>query len=222
MSVKKYMELSSRQVKNMSEKELRKAITVLDSAANKRIKRAFSKGAQSAVMENIIQDGKFSIKGLTTREELESAYTRVRGYMEKETSSLTGIRKSQKKAFKELAKEVNKELPQDEKINMNWTKDKTDSEIKDVMDLVWTQVDKLAENKQYNIGKSDRYKIAAHAFQVATRSKRPIGTKRGLFKHLEKFYKDTYTKSVEETDDLGEMTSGEQNIASIFSGNGFT
>lgn len=217
--VKKILKLTAYQVMKLSDENLKKYVSTMNAAANKRIKRAKSQGYTSGVIERITErpEGKFSIKGKDTRAKLEAAFMDVKQFLESKTSTVRGIKASQDKMFKELAKKVNPDLPADQQINPeDWYKDKTDTEIKDITDLVWTQVDKIAENKQFGITKKERYALAAHAFEVVTRTNRPVTDKKSLYQNLKKFYQEGYIKSVESEDDEIELTEEEQKIAAMY------
>lgn len=217
--VKKILKLTAYQVMKLSDENLKKYVSTMNAAANKRIKRAKSQGYTSGVIERITDrpEGKFSIKGKDTRARLESAFMDVKQFLESKTSTVRGIKASQDKMFKELAKKVNPDLPIDQQINPeDWYKDKTDSEIKDITDLVWTQVDKIAENKRFGITKKERYALAAHAFEVVTRTNRPVTDKKSLYQNLKKFYQEGYIKSVESEDDEIELTEEEKKIAAMY------
>lgn len=217
--VKKILKLTAYQVMKLSDENLKKYVSTMNAAANKRIKRAKSQGYTSGVIERITDrpEGKFSIKGKGSRAKLEAAFMDVKQFLESKTSTVRGIKASQDKMFKELAKKVNPDLPADQQINPeDWYKDKTDSEIKDITDLVWTQVDKIAENKQFGITKKERYALAAHAFEVVTRTNRPVTDKKSLYQNLKKFYQEGYIKSVESEDDEIELTEEEQKIAAMY------
>ena len=196
----------------MSDKELRKIVVIANSAANKRIKRAEKAGVTSGVIERAKEYGKFSVQGIDTRAGLENAFTRVRNFLDTKTSTVTGIKKSQRKMFKELAKVVNKELPPEEKISLSGV---GEMELKDISGLIWQQVDKLSEDKSLGITRMERYKIAAHAYNVTTREDRPIKTKRGLFLNLKKYYDKMYKSSIEDPG-LANMTTGESKVAEIY------
>lgn len=217
--VKKILKLTAYQVMKLSDENLKKYVSTMNAAANKRIKRAKSQGYTSGVIERITErpEGKFSIKGKDSRAKLEAAFMDVKQFLESKTSTVRGIKASQDKMFKELAKKVNPDLPADQQINPeDWYKDKTDTEIKDITDLVWTQVDKIAENKQFGITKKERYALAAHAFEVVTRTNRPVTDKKSLYQNLKKFYQEGYIKSVESEDDEIELTEEEQKIAAMY------
>lgn len=211
-SVKQILNFSTKQLSKMTDEELRKITIIANSAANKRIKRADKAGLTSGVIEGAKEYGKFSVKGATDRASLEAQFFRVRNFLSKKTSTVSGIKSSQKKMFKNLAKIVNKELPQQERINPTGA---GDIELQNISGLIWQQIDKLSENKALGITRKERYKLAAHAYNVTTRDKRPVKTKAGLFKNLQKYYNDMYSASIQDPG-LDNLTSGEQQIAEIY------
>lgn len=214
-TVKNYLNMQSKSISKMSDKELRHAVTVMNSAANKRIKRVYSAGLSSGKIDRQLERGKFSVKGITTRAGLENAFVDVKQFLEAQTTSVSGIRKQQNKTFKNLAKIVNKELPEGEKINTSSVSTADDKDLQNITGLIWSQVDKLAENKALGITKAERYKIAAHAYNVTTRKSRPIKTKRGLFKNLQKYYEKVYEESLQEKE-LNDLTPEEEKVASMY------
>lgn len=211
-NVKQILNFSTKQLSKMTDEELRKITIIANSAANKRIKRADKAGLTSGVIEGAKEYGKFSVKGATDRASLEAQFFRVRNFLSKKTSTVSGIKSSQKKMFKNLAKIVNKELPQQEQINPSGA---GDIELQNISGLIWQQIDKLSENKALGITRKERYKLAAHAYNVTTRDKRPVKTKAGLFKNLQKYYNDMYSASIQDPG-LDNLTSGEQQIAEIY------
>lgn len=209
-SVKQILNLSSKQISKMSDIELRKIVTIANSAANKRIKRAEKAGLTSGVIERAKEGGPFSVKGVVNRGQLESAFTRVRLFLSSETSTTRGIKASQRKTFQNLAKIVNKELPEAEQINV-----KDDIDLQNISGLIWQQIDKLSEDKSLGITRNERYRLAAHAYNVTTRDKRPVQTKQGLFRNLRKYYDKLYQQSIEPGQLTG-LSEGEQKVAEIF------
>lgn len=214
MNVKQILNLSSKQISKMSDAELRKITIIANSAANKRIKRAEKAGLTSGVIEQAKDYGKFSVKGVETRAQLEGQFTRVRGFLSAKTSKTRGIKSQQRKMFINLAKTINKELPPEEQINIDG---RSEVDLQNISGLIWQQVDKLAEDKSLGITANDRYKLAAHAYNMTTRDRRPIKTKRGLFLNLKKFQKNMYKESLEDKP-LDNMTSGEKKIAEVYNG----
>lgn len=212
MNVGKILNLSSKQISRMSDRELRKITIIANSAANKRIVRAKKAGVTSGVIEQAKEYGKFSVKGITSRAQLEGQFTRVRNFLSAKTSTTAGIKRSQRKMFKNLANIVNKEMPPQEQISIVG-KDEVD--LQNISGLIWQQIDKLSEIKSLGITRKERYRLAAHAYNVTTRDRRPIQTKRGLFDNLKRYYENMYSASLQDPG-LDNMTSGEQKIAEIY------
>lgn len=211
-NVGQILNMTTKQIGKLSDRQLRNIIIIANSAANKRLVRAQKAGVTSGVIEKAREYGKFSVKGKESRADLETAFSRVRQFLSAETSTVSGVKRSQKKMFKNLAKIVNPELPADEKIN---TRGIGETDLQNVSGLIWQQIDKLSENKSLGITRAERYRLAAHAYNVTTRNKRPIKTKRGLFQNLQKFYNSMYEQSLQDPG-LDNMTPGEQGIAEIY------
>lgn len=211
-NVNQILRMSSKQISKMSDEKLRKIVVIANSAANKRIKRAEQAGLTSGVIDQAREYGKFSVKDIDTRAGLELAFTRVRQFLAAKTSKTRGIKSSQRKMFNELAKVVNKELPPEEQIS---TAGQSDIDLKNISGLIWQQVDKLAEIKSLGITRAERYKIAAHAYNVTTRDKRPVTTKKSLFQNLKRYYTNLYQQSLEDPG-LNNMTKGESDVAEIY------
>ena len=214
--VKKYLNMSSKQISKMSDKELRQAVTILNSAANKRIKRVYQTGLSSGKIDKQLETGKFSVAGVEGRAALENAFLDVGGFLKSKTTTVKGIRSAQQKTFKNLAKVVNKELPEEEKIQTGKLASATDQELKELSGLIWSQVDKLSEDKTLGITKKERYSLAAHAYNVATRRSRPVKTKQGLLRNLRKFYESQYQKSIADIN-IDNLTQEEQDVATLYS-----
>lgn len=212
MNVQQILKLSSKQISKMSDAALRKITVIANSAANKRIVRAKKAGVTSGVIEQAKEYGKFSVKGITSRAQLEGQFTRVRNFLSAKTSTTAGIKRSQRRMFKNLANIVNKEMPPQEQISIVG-KDEVD--LQNISGLIWQQIDKLSEIKSLGITRKERYRLAAHAYNVTTRDRRPIQTKRGLFNNLKKYYENMYSASLQDPG-LDNMTSGEQKIAEIY------
>lgn len=212
MNVGQILNLSSKQISKMSDTELRKITVIANSAANKRIKRAEKAGLTSGVIEQAKDYGKFSVKDVTTRAQLEGQFTRVRMFLSAKTSTTRGIKSQQRKMFKNLAKVVNKEMPPQEQISIAG---KDEIDLQNISGLIWQQIDKLSEIKSLGITRKERYRLAARAYNVTTRDRRPIQTKRGLFNNLKKYYENMYSASLQDPG-LDNMTSGEQKIAEIY------
>ena len=210
--VKNYLNMSSKSVSKMTDKELRHAVTVMNSAANKRIKRVYKADLSSVKIDKQLEAGKFSVAGIKSRAALENAFVDVSNFLQSKTTSVRGIRSAQNKTFKNLAEIVNKELPKREQVKTGQLIDMKDQKLKNVIDMIWTQVDKISEDKSLGITKSERYRLAAHAYNVVTRSRKPVKSKDELFSNLTKFYKKNYKKSIKNKT-LNNLTPEEQRVA---------
>lgn len=197
-TIGRILAMSSKEVSKLSDKDLRSVVTIMNSAANKRLKRVYASGLESGAVERQLEKGKFSVKGITTRAGLENAYIDVRNFLSKETTTVSGIHKSQRKMFRKLAQKVNKEMIKGEKIRTSLPT-MSDEKLSDLTDLVWSQVDKLAEDKSRGIIRKsmERYKIAERAYELATRSESPVKTKDELFEYLVDFYNKNYKSTLQ-------------------------
>ena len=98
LSVGKILALKPAKIEKMSAKELRKLTTFLNSAANKRVKRAAQLGTESEVLRKAAEGGRFKTTRVSTKipeaEARPIAYAefmRVREFLKKETSSTRGV-----------------------------------------------------------------------------------------------------------------------------------
>ena len=75
----------------MSRSELAKVVTILDSAANKRLKRLAQApmGTESIAYQNVMEIGKFSVKG-KNQGQLQAEYKRVKQFLSGKTSTARG------------------------------------------------------------------------------------------------------------------------------------
>lgn len=217
--VSRILALKPKEVEKMSTKELQKATTILNSAANKRVKRAYKLGTESSVIDKAIEGGRFKTTRLTKdmtpvekRQVAESEFMRVKLFLEKETSSTRGVKKTQRKIMKEFSKKVNKGLPKEEHINpSDWYQGLTPDETTTLNDIVWAMVDKVAETNP--VTKEQRYALAGHAYEVATRSRKPVRTKAGMFRSLLAWKKKQYEE--ESAKDLT-VDVGDEELATMF------
>lgn len=213
LSVGKILALKPAQLEKLSAKELRRYTTFLNSAANKRVKRAQERGTESEVLRKAIQGGRFKTsrigKNIPEAEARPIAYAefmRVREFMKKETSSTRGVKKTQKKIIKKFMQKAKKlgitqEPTPSKDIIISLDPQQLGRQIsdQDLNDLVWTQVDKLAEN--HTLTKEQRYRAAGAAYEIVTQS---VKTKEQLYNDLTKWYDDDYISSVEEVQDVGD------------------
>lgn len=211
MSVGKILALKPAKIEKMSAKELRKITTFLNSAANKRIKRAAQLGTESEVLKKAVEGGRFKTTRVSAKTPEAEArpialaeFMRVREFLKKETSSTRGVKKTQRKIirkFKQKAKKMGINLEPAPVEGQPLTPRQLGQAIsdRDLNDLVWTQVDKLGETKA--LTKQDRYRAAGAAYEVLSQE---IKTKDELFKYLETWAEDEYIASVENMQDVGD------------------
>lgn len=199
LSVRKILALTPKEIEKLSPKKLQAYTTILNSAANKRVKRAQKLGTKSAVIEKALEGGRFKttrIKrgtdSVKARAITYSEFMRVRDFLKKQTSTTRGVKKQQRKVKQEFIKKT-------KMIAGDIFKDQplTDTEIND---LVWTQVDKMAESRAMT--KEDRYRAAETAYEAVT--SKDIRSKDELFKYMEEKREEIYIQSVENSDDVGD------------------
>lgn len=198
--VRKILALTPKEIEKLSPKKLRAYTTILNSAANKRIKRAQKLGTESAVLDKAIQGGRFKTSRITkdmTPTQAQaitySQFMRARDFLTKQTSSTRGVKKQQRRVRKEFIDKANMVAGD----IMYKGRAMTDSELND---LVWTQVDKLAETKAMT--KEDRYRAADIAYEKIVTSR--MRSKKSLFQYLKKRKEEIYLESVEQDEDVGD------------------
>lgn len=87
---------------NLSAADLRKVVSRIASAGNKRLKRLNQAGVKSRATDVVMESGgKFSVKG-KTYEALRAEFMREKNFFERKTSSLTGIKQIQRETAKTL------------------------------------------------------------------------------------------------------------------------
>lgn len=96
------LKLSGTQLNKLSRKELAQVVSRLGSTANKRLRRFEKKDTSSPATEYVKRTGgKFSVKGKNV-ESLKKEYLRVKGFLEAETSTITGAKKVRKNVINKL------------------------------------------------------------------------------------------------------------------------
>lgn len=217
MTVGKILALKPGELEKMSIKKLQAITTILNSAANKRIKRAQQLGTQSSVIDKAMEGGRFRTKRLPKNMADEqkkpivlSEFMRVRDFLKKETSTTRGVKKKQKKVIKQFIKQAKKItiLPAETEDFKPWYMDINRQDEEKINDLVWTSVDKLAEEKP--LTKEGRYRAANAAYELVTGDKQ-ITDKDSLFKMLEDWASQDYENSLQEFEDMGD-----DDIAAVF------
>lgn len=101
-STNQLIKLSGTQLNKLSRKELAQVVSRLGSTANKRLRRFEKKDTTSPATEYVKRTGgKFSVKGKNI-ESLKKEYLRVKGFLEAETSTITGAKKVRKNVINKL------------------------------------------------------------------------------------------------------------------------
>ena len=220
LSVGKILAMKPDKIEKLSARELRKLTTFLNSAANKRVKRAAQLGTESEVLKKAVQGGRFKTTRISARvPEAEARpiaiaeFMRVREFLKKETSSTRGVKKTQKKVirkFKQKARKLGIEIEKPVIDVEGLTPQQLGQEIsdRDLNDLVWTQVDKLSEERAMT--KEDRYRAAGAAYEILSQE---IKTKEQLFSYLQNWAQEDYISSVENEQDVGD-----EEIEALFRG----
>lgn len=105
MNIKEIMDLTSADLDAMSLQDLKKISNVLNSAANKRVKRLQSSGMSdySPALASVKEKGKFSTVGKDSKYRVRNEITRAKQFLSAKTSSLKGA-KSYKKTVEKLVK----------------------------------------------------------------------------------------------------------------------
>ena len=220
LSVGKILAMKPDKIEKLSARELRKLTTFLNSAANKRVKRAAQLGTESEVLRKAVQGGRFKTTRISSKvPEAEARpiaiaeFMRVREFLKKETSSTRGVKKTQKKVirkFKQKARKLGIEIEKPVIDVEGLTPQQLGQEIsdRDLNDLVWTQVDKLSEERAMT--KEDRYRAAGAAYEILSQE---IKTKEQLFSYLQNWAQEDYISSVENEQDVGD-----EEIETLFRG----
>lgn len=99
-SYKDYISMDPKTLMSMSKKDLAKVVTIMDSAANKRLKRLRTEGFGDSQAINrhkasFSSEGKFSVKGLTLQE-LRKQFIQVKQFLQSKSSDVRGARKIEK------------------------------------------------------------------------------------------------------------------------------
>lgn len=234
MSVGKILALKPDELEKMSTAKLKAITTILNSAANKRVKRAQQLGTESSVIDDAIKGGKFvtprsnkKMSDAEMRSMVESSFIRAKLFLEHQTSSTRGVKKKQTKVLKQFikqAKKITKSKQQDivpgpdqyagvltpEPVALPWYFNLNVEDKQDLNELVWKAVDKFAE--KYATTKERRYLVANQAYEIVTKDKtNQITDKDDVFSLLEEWAKDEYEQSVQEFEDVGD-----EEIAAVF------
>lgn len=97
-------DLMNMDINRMSIKELRSAVTRLNSAANKRVRTLRKQELNSPALRTLGNESKFSIKGLSSQAELRVAMYKVSDFLKNKTSTTRGYKDVRKKTMNSLKK----------------------------------------------------------------------------------------------------------------------
>lgn len=162
-SIQQLTRLRPKTISRMSEPELRKVVTRLASAANKRIARIEAKGITTPATRGAEKSGgRFTSKGKDLNE-LRAEYIRVKSFLGEETSTISGYKKFAKRFEKKIeqvkTKEQKKENPltapveQPEEAEPEIEQEEpTEDDARyfyDKYDKVWRVVDRLKEKNPW-------------------------------------------------------------------------
>ena len=149
--VETLLNVSPEQLMQMSRKDLATNVSILASAANKRLKRLEQAGVYSPSLEYVQRHGgKFSVAG-KNKNQLMIEYFRVQAYMESKTSSVRGARAWQKNVKNAVTEAITKrQQPKNKK-----ERDK----IKEAVNAIFTDNQKKAQfwdiysrlNQEYDV-----------------------------------------------------------------------
>lgn len=104
LTVKNLLSISSSDFSKLSQKDLKKAVSVLASAGNKRLRRLEKSGVTSSAYRHITHSGgDFSIKGKNLNQ-LRSEFIRAKNFLQSKGGSVTGARKIQRETISSLEK----------------------------------------------------------------------------------------------------------------------
>lgn len=182
----------------MSDKDLKRNISMLTSAANKRIRRLEEVDKDAPIVRYYKKHGgKFSVAG-KTRNQLIAEYNRVSDFLTAQTSTVRGLKKWKKDVAKAVYKKVN-DIGETEEINEKEEKDF----INDLLEnnkAFWKAVTRIQDT--YNI--EDKYEVWEFVSDVFknTKSNNP----KYLVSKAVKKYDKKYTKNTSENPDENELS----------------
>lgn len=103
-SIQSLMNLSQKDLKNLSRNSLSKVVSRLASAGNKRLKRFEKSGIESPSTLHVKEHGgKFSVRGKSSAE-LTKEFLRVKSFLQSETGTIKGAKQVRKTVISELRK----------------------------------------------------------------------------------------------------------------------
>ena len=159
-SYKDYLELSSEDIKNLSDGELRGIVNKLNDAANKRARRLKQAGFESSSPALREREGKgFNISRKADKADLKSAYADARNFLSGKTGSLAGTRGYLKQFDPLKEKVIARAMENPENLDKRYkTPRLKKSAEKKAMTDFWDEYDKYREiEKNKNPNKGDDY-----------------------------------------------------------------
>lgn len=120
LTVKEILNMPWEDVSRLSEKNLRSAVTILDSAGNKRLKRMEQSGIKSQASSWVERSGgNFSVAGKNYNE-LRSEFKRVSGFLKAKTSTQKGYEEVRKNEARLLGVDDGKAFAGDKEERIFW------------------------------------------------------------------------------------------------------
>lgn len=186
------LNLTPDQLMNMSRRDMARNISVLASAANKRIVRLEKSGVRSPALDYVkSHGGKFSVAG-KTKNQLLIEYFRLQQFMFSKTSTVRGAKSWKRKVEKEVEKAVLLRLdPKDKDGKMDVRKMVRELfQDKDKEQMFWDLYSRLVE--EYKV-KEKYKKVWDDIAQAITTT--PTGETDDLFEMLSEEYEEKYMKN---------------------------
>lgn len=190
--VQALLNLTPDQLMNMSRRDMARNISVLASAANKRIVRLEKSGVRSPALDYVkSHGGKFSVAG-KTQNQLLIEYFRLQQFMSSKTSTVHGAKSWKRKVEKEVEKAVLLRLdPKDKNGKMDVRKMVRELfQDKDKEQMFWDLYSRLLE--EYKV-KEKYKKVWDDIAQAITTN--PTGETDDLFEMLSAEYEEKYMKT---------------------------
>ena len=159
-SYKDYLDLSSEDIKSLSEGELRGIVNKLNDAANKRARRLKQAGFESSSPALREREGKgFNISRKADKADLKSAYTDARNFLSGKTGSIAGTRGFLKQFEPLREKVLAKAMENPENLDKRYKSPRLKKKVeKKAMTDFWDEYDKYREiEKNKNPNKGDDY-----------------------------------------------------------------
>ena len=158
-SFKEYLNLSSEDIKNLSEGELRGIVNKLNDAANKRARRLKQAGFESSSPALREREGKgFNISRKADKADLKSAYTDARNFLSGKTGSIAGTKSYLRQFDPLLEKVLGRKIDDPANYDKRYKTPTLKKSVKDKIKNFWNEYDKYREiEKDKNPDKGDDY-----------------------------------------------------------------